>query len=112
MMPSLSDPLEHVAVAREVDQIAGGGEHLFGALGDFHADIGERDLVRAALDQLDADLALQLAHLHGQRRLRDRAILCGPAEMPVVSERGQITQLAQSDHADKLDLSTVPNQYD
>lgn len=75
-------------MAREIDEIAGGGENLFGALGHFQPGVGERDVVRAALNQLDADLALELAHLHGQRRLTDRAIICRPPEMPVTGERG------------------------
>ena len=61
----LERPAEHITVAREVDKIAGGGENLFGAFGYFQPSIGERDLVRAAFNQLDPNLALELAHLHG-----------------------------------------------
>ena len=92
-------------MAGEIDQIARGGEDLLGALRHVEAGVGERDLARPPLDQLGADLALQLAHLHRQRRLGDGAILRRPPEMPVARERGQITQLSQGDHVDKIFLS-------
>ena len=50
--------------------------------------------VERAVASSSADLAFKLAHLHGQGRLADRAILRRPPEMPVAGERGQITQLA------------------
>ena len=87
MMPSFSEPAEHVAVAGEVDEVARRGEDLLGARGDFQAGVGERNVARPPLDQFGADLALQLAHLHRQRRLADGAVLGGAAEMPVASER-------------------------
>ena len=91
-------------MAREIDEIAGGREDLFRAFDHFQPRVGERDVVGAAFHQLGADLALELAHLHGQRRLTNRAIVCRPSEMPVASKRSQITQLTQSNHIDKLDL--------
>ena len=104
----LEPPAEQVAVAGEIDQIAGGGEDLLGALGHVQADIGERDVARPPLDQFGADLALQLAHLHGQRRLGHRAVVRRPPEMPMARERGEITQLSQGDHGDKIYLSILP----
>jgi hypothetical protein len=46
MMPSLSRSAEHIAMAREIDEIAGGGENTFGALRHLQAGVGECDLVR------------------------------------------------------------------
>ena len=108
MMPSCSGPLSTFAVAGEIDEIAGGGEDLLGALGHVEADIGQRDFARPPLHQLGADLALQFADLHGQRRLGHRAVRRRPAEMPMAGERSEITQLAQGDHSDKVCLSILP----
>ena len=92
-------------MAREIDQVAGGGKDLLGALRHVQSGIVERDIARPPLDQFGADLALEFAHLHGQRRLAHRAVGRCPSEMPMARERGEITQLAQGDHADKLFLS-------
>ena len=102
MMPRRSSPVSDVAVAGEVDQVAGRGENVLGALRHLCAGFGQRDFAGAPLHQFGADLALEFAHLHGKRRLGDSAILRRPAEMPVARERSQIAQLAQSDHVDKL----------
>ena len=100
-------PAQHVAVAGKIDQIARGGEDLLGALGDVQTGFGERDVARPPLHQFGADLALEFAHLHRQRRLGHRAVRGGAPEMPVAGERGQITQLPQGDHTDKVSLSTM-----
>src|SRR6185312_6683020 len=92
---------QHVAVAGEVDEVARGGEDTFGALRDFEPGLGDGDFAGAALDQLGAQLALELADLHGERRLGDRALLRRLAEMPITGERGEITQLTQGDHSDQ-----------
>jgi len=94
----------HAAVAGEIDEVAGGDENLLGAPHHFAAGFGERDIAAAPFHQFGADLALKFAHLHGERGLGDRALRRGPAEMPMARERGQVTQLAQSDHFDKLCL--------
>jgi len=73
--------------------------------GRFEPGVGQGNVAGAPLDQLCADFALQFANLHGERGLRDGTFLGGLAEMPVASERGQITQLTQGNHADKLCLS-------
>ena len=36
----------------------------------------------------------------------------GPAKMPVLGQRGQIPQLFQRDHRDKINLSDRVRQYD
>ena len=68
-------------------------------------DIGQHDVARTPLDHLHAQLPLQVADLHGQRRLGDRAGVGGPAKMPMLGQRGQISQLFQRDHGDKINLS-------
>jgi hypothetical protein len=74
-------------VAGEIYEIAGGGEDLLGALRHVEPSVGERDLTLPPLDQFGADLALELAHLHGQSRLADGTILRRTAEIPVAGER-------------------------
>ncbi len=80
---------------RKIDEIARRRENALGALRDFDAGRGERDLARPAFDQLGADLALQVPDLHRQRRLRHRALVGGAAEMPVPREGREVSQLSQ-----------------
>ncbi len=94
-------------MAREIDQVAGGGQNLLGALRHLQAGIGERDIARAPLDQIGTDLALEFADLHGQSGLGHGAVLGGAPEMPVPGERRQITELSQGDHSDKIFLSLI-----
>jgi len=82
-------------MAREIDEVARGGQNALGALSHFDPSRGERNLARPALDQLGADLALEIPDLHGEGRLRHRAIAGGTAEMPVTRERCEVTQLSQ-----------------
>ena len=49
----------------------------------------------SALDQLDAELLLQLLDLGRQRRLADEARLGGPAEVAVVGHGDQVLEIAQ-----------------
>ena len=85
-------------MAGEIDQIARRRENVFGAAGDFEADVGEHDIARTPFDQFGADLAFEFAHLHRQRWLGHRALLRGATEMTVTRERTQVTQLTQGDH--------------
>jgi hypothetical protein len=97
---------EHVAVAGEIDQVARGGDNVLGALRDLDAGFGESNLARTPLDEFRPNLALKFPDLHGERRLGHCAVFSSAAEMPVPGERDQIPQLTQSDHIDKLVLST------
>ncbi len=72
------------AMAREIRQVAGRGQHALGALRHLGADVGQGDFARPPLDQRHAEVCLQLPDLHGERRLGHRAGLGGLAEMPVV----------------------------
>ena len=72
---------------------------MLGTARHIEADLSERNFGRPAFHQFSADLALQFAHLHRQRRLGHRAFFRRPAEMAVFGERRQITQLAKGNHA-------------
>ena len=89
-------------VTREVGKIACGRQHALGAPCDLRAGRGQDHVARAPFDEIGAEILLQLADLHGERRLRHRAGLGGLAEVPMLRERGQIPQLSQGDHADKI----------
>ena len=99
-------------MAREIDEVAGRGQDLLGALRHFRAvsvstiSPGRRSTSSAPSSRSSSRICIDSAGW------RDRAILGGPAEMPVLGERSEITQLAQRDHADKLILSQCTNQYD
>ena len=92
-------------MAGEVDQIARGREDLFGARDNLPTDFGQDDLAGSPFEKLNPEFLLEVSDLHGQRRLGDRTGLGGPAEVPVFRQRGQVTQLLQRDHVDKIILS-------
>jgi len=54
---------------------------------------GQRDVVRAALEEADAKLALQPLHLLAQRRLDDVLTLSGPAEVQLLRQGYEIAKL-------------------
>ena len=54
---------------------------------------GQRDVVGAALEQPDAELALQPLHLLAQRRLDDVLPLGRPAEVQLLRQRYEIAKL-------------------
>ena len=91
-------PGEHVTVADIVDEVARGGEDVLGAPRHFAPGFSQCDLARPPFHQFRADLALEFAHLHRQRRLGHRAFVRRPAEMAVAGERCQIAQLTKGDH--------------
>ena len=99
MTPSFNCPLDsRPLMAGEIDEVADCRQNLIAALGRFDADLGQRRLARPAFDKLDVKLLLELANLHGQRWLSHGAGVSGAAEMPIASERLEITQLAEGDH--------------
>ena len=93
-------------VQREVELFArvlsGPLEHLLGPARDLKAGLGQHHVVRPPLDQGDAEFVLQVADLHRERRLGHRTGLGGLAEVAMRRQGGQIPQLFQGDHADKL----------
>ena len=62
---------------------------------DLRADLGERDAAGLALDQLHAQIVLELLDLRRQRRLADERALGGLAEVPRVGQRDEVAQVAQ-----------------
>ena len=70
-------------------------EHHARRLDHLAAGLGEHHVARAALDQLDAELLLQLLQLRRQGRLADEARLGGPAEVAVVGHRHEVAQVSQ-----------------
>ncbi len=84
---------EAAAVAGDVDQIARRRQQLRASSHHLGADLGEHNLVTTALHQRDAQKLLQIADLHGQCRLGDRAGVRRTAEMAVFRRRFQVAQL-------------------
>ena len=54
---------------------------------------GQRDMVRAALQQAHAELTLQPLHLLAERRLHDVLPLGRPAEVQLLRQRHEVAQL-------------------
>ena len=73
------------AVTGEIDQIARRREHVLAPPYDLLADLRQDHFAGPALDQLDAQPLLEIADLHGQRRLGHGAGFSGAAEMPVLA---------------------------
>ena len=94
-------------MAREVDKIARRGDDAFGALHHFDAERGQRHVALTPLHQIGAQFLFEVADLHRQRRLRHGTGLRRPAEMPVLRQSAEISQLPQGDHVDKIFLSIV-----
>src|SRR6185503_7844431 len=57
---------------------------------DLLPGIGKGDVVRLPLDQLYAEILLQLLELCRERRLADEAPLCRPPEMPRIGDGDEI----------------------
>ena len=89
-------------MAREVDEVARGGQHVLAAAGDLAPDFGQHHLARPALDHGNAERALEIADLHRQRRLRHRAGFGGAAEMAVFCQSREIAKLPERNHADQI----------
>ncbi len=66
--------------------------------GDLASGWGQLDVLVPALDQFDAELALQILNLRGQGRLGDGAMFGRRAEMAEADQRVEIAKLAQSGH--------------
>ena len=54
---------------------------------------GQRDVVGAAFEQADAELAFQPLHLLAQRRLHDVLSLGRPAEVQLLRQRHEVAKL-------------------
>ena len=60
---------------------------------EHHPGGGQRDMVRAAFQQADAQLTLQPLHLLAQRRLHDVLPLGRPAEVQLLRQRHEVAKL-------------------
>ena len=89
-------------MAGKIDEIARFGQDPAATPRHLKADVGQRHLALAALNQLDPEQLLKVPDLHRKGWLRHRTGARGPAKMPVFSERLQITQLSKGEHADKI----------
>ncbi len=70
-------------------------QHQPGPVGDFLAHGGQHDHLGRSLDQLHAQLLLQLLDLGAERGLADETGVGGLAEMPQVGQLDEILQGAQ-----------------
>jgi hypothetical protein len=85
MMPSVSAIENAAAVAGEVDQIADAAR-MRSPPRHLDPDLGQDDPLGAA-HELHAQKGLQIANLHGQRRLRSRHARPARAEMAVLAAK-------------------------
>ena len=95
------------ALAGEIGKVAHLGEDAPGALRHLPALGGELDGLVPALDQCHAELPLELADLHGQGRLRDRAMVRRPPEMIEARHRLEIAKLSEGHHGHQFILSSA-----
>ena len=75
--------------------VVGLAEQDPGPLDDLLAGVGQHDVAGVALDELDAELALELLDLGRQRGLADEAGLGGAAEVAVVGHGDEVVEVAQ-----------------
>ena len=75
---------------------------IFAAVDDLAPDLGQHHLARPAFDQDDAELTLEILDLHRQRGLRHRAGLRRLAEVTMLRQQGQIAELSEGDHSNKI----------
>ncbi len=81
-------------------QLLGFAEDLDRLVGDLLAQRREADNAAGTLDQGDAEQGLELAQARGERRLRDKAGVRGPAQMPEAAQRDEILQLLDGRQVD------------
>jgi hypothetical protein len=80
------------------DRVARGrsGGQRVARLREQHAPgVAERDVLGAALEQLDAELALERADGCGHRRLHDAEPVGGPREAALLGHRDEVVEVAQ-----------------
>ena len=91
------------AVVGVVHEVSRGSQHVLAAPRNLLTGLGEGDIAWTPLDQIDAEEFLQRRNLHREGRLGDRARLRRPAEMPMLGEGREVTQLPQGEiHRDKI----------
>ena len=68
----------------------------------------QRDVVRAAVDEADAQLTFEPLHLLAQRRLDDVLPLRCPAEVQLLGQRHEIAELAQLHTRRQVRVRSIP----
>jgi hypothetical protein len=93
-----SDPDAAAERATELVDVLAGlvelGDDASGAGGDREPGLGRRDAAARALEQRDAQLAFEPAHLVRQRGLGEVQLLGGAREVPVAGDRLDAPQLS------------------
>ena len=101
--------------AREVAEFIDRAQDLADALDDLFAELRQRDLPCASLQQHAAEGFLHFLDLHRQRRLRDRTCLRRASEMAMTCQRIEVAKLPERhlDHQNILSVrslkSTLPD---
>jgi hypothetical protein len=101
--------------ARKISEFIDRAQDLADALDDLFAELGQRDLSCASLQQHAAKRFLHFLDLHRQRRLRDRTRLGRASEMAVTCQRIEVAELSERhlDHQIILSVrslkSTLPD---
>jgi hypothetical protein len=96
--------------AQPVDHLTGGlglGQHGLGVAVHAHADIGDREAARGALQQAHAQVGLQLADAPAQARLGDAQCTFGRSESAVVNHHREVVQVIQILHVSSLIFRTI-----
>jgi hypothetical protein len=94
----------------QFDDFLAGLEDAPGAFDDLLARRGERDPLGRAFDQLDAQVALELLELRGERRLADETALGGTAEVARVGHGDEVTQVLEFEVGHRCSLWSLSNQ--
>ena len=79
----------------ELDDLFAGFDDAPRAFDDFLARGGERHALRRALDELHAEIFLELLELRGECRLADEAALRRAPEVAGVGDRDEVAQVLE-----------------
>ena len=83
--------------SRQGNDFIAGFEDAPGAGDDLLPRLRERHVIGLPLDELHAEVFLELLQLRGQRRLADEAALGGAPEVAAIGHRYQVAQVFQLD---------------
>ena len=96
MMPTRNAPFELViAPVRDLADMSRLFQHALRLLDDLHTDRRDGDLALAALEDLHAELLLELLYRQRQRRLADEGLFRGAAEIELLRDRDDVAQLVK-----------------
>ena len=95
---------------RQLDDLLARLEDAARALDDLLAGGGQRDALRRALDELHAEVFLELLELRRQRRLAHEAALGRAPEVARVGHGDQVSQVLEFEVGHRCSLSSLYNQ--